>query len=127
VEQAYLTREQTRRSIAAAQTAVQAGEINYNAALERQRNGLINILDVLNAQVQLVNAQVSLVNSIYDFYIAEARLRRSVGANDPIYTPRVPGAKLPLSLGTLFPKSLTPSSNAPAAATPVAAAEGRKP
>jgi hypothetical protein len=72
---------------------VEAGQVNYNAALERQRNGLINILEVITAQVQLVNAQQQLVQAVYDFYIAEASLARNIGLNDPSYVPRVPGAK----------------------------------
>lgn len=95
VEQSYLTREQARRSIVASQTAVRAGQINYDAALEKQRNGLINIIDVINAEAQLVQAQVNLVQSIYDFYIADARLQRDIGRNDPEYVPNVPGAKKP--------------------------------
>ncbi|HZO86801.1 MAG TPA: TolC family protein [Chthonomonadaceae bacterium] len=93
VEQSYVTREQARQRIVASQTAVQAGQTNYNAALEKQRNGLINILDVLNAEAQLVNAQVNLVQAIYDFYIADARLQRDIGLNDPNYVPNVPDFK----------------------------------
>lgn len=93
IEQSFDTRETSRRRIAAAQTAVEAGRSNYNAALEKQRNGVVNILDVINAEVQLINAEVALVQAIYDFYIADARLQRDIGANDPAYTPRVPAAR----------------------------------
>ncbi len=93
VEQSYLVREQARQRNTAAQKAVEAGQLNYDAALEKQKNGLVNILDVLNAQVQLVNAQVSLVQAIYDYYISEAQLKRNIGINDPVYLPRVPGSK----------------------------------
>lgn len=93
VEQSYLVREQARQRNTAAQKAVEAGQLNYDAALEKQKNGLVNILDVLNAQVQLVNAQVSLVQAIYDYYISEAQLKRNIGINDPVYLPKVPGIK----------------------------------
>ncbi len=98
VEQSYLIRELSRQRVVAAGVAVNAGQLNYNAALEKQRNGLINILDVINAQVQLVNAEVSLVQANYDYYIADAQLLRSVGVNDPGYLPRVPGARAPQPL-----------------------------
>lgn len=98
VEQSFLTREQARQSIRASQTAVAAGQTNYNAALEKQRNGLINIVDVITAEQQLVTAQVNLVQSIYDFYIADAQLKRDIGLNDPQYVPPVPGYKKALAV-----------------------------
>lgn len=95
VEQAFRIRGQSRLRYVASQKAVQAAQLNYDAALERQRNGLVNIVDVLTAQLQLVNAQVSNVQAVYDYYIADARLRRAVGLNDMEYLPRVPGAAPP--------------------------------
>lgn len=97
VDQSYSTREQARQSYVASTAAVEAGTINKQAADAKLKAGLINILDVLNAEVQLVNAQVSQVNSIYDFYIADARLKRDIGLNDPIYLPKVPGARPPIA------------------------------
>ncbi len=93
VEQSLRVREVARQRVQAAQIAVRAGQLNYEAALARQKNGLINILDVLNAQVQLVQAQVSLVQATYDFYINDAQLQRNIGVNDPEYRPQVPGYK----------------------------------
>jgi outer membrane protein len=93
VEQDYLTREVSRQQVVAAQAAVDAGQINYNAALEKQRNGLINILDVINAEVQLVTAQVQQVQAVYNFYIADAGLQRDTGRNDPQYYPNVPAPR----------------------------------
>lgn len=95
LEQSYNTRELSRRRIEAANVAVRAGEINVQAAEEKLRNGLINILDQINAQVQLVQARVSQVNAIYDFYISDATLRRATGQNDPTFVPDVPGNKAP--------------------------------
>ncbi|HLV80994.1 MAG TPA: TolC family protein, partial [Chthonomonadaceae bacterium] len=90
VEQAYATREQSRKQISAAQAAVTAGQANYQAALGKQQFGTGTVLDVLNAEVQLVTAQVSLVQSIYEFYNADATLQRALGANDPAFVPNVP-------------------------------------
>jgi outer membrane protein len=95
LEQSYNTRELARLRVGAANIAVQAGQINFQAAEEKQRNGVINILDVLNAQVQLVTAQVAQVQAVYDFYIADARLRRDMGQNDPGYVPDIPGNRAP--------------------------------
>ena len=95
IEQQYNTRELARLRVAAADLAVQAGQLNYTAALEKQRNGLVNILDVLNAQVQFVTAQVLQVQAIYDFYIADARLSRDTAQNDPGFIPDIPGNKAP--------------------------------
>jgi outer membrane protein len=95
VEQAYVNREQARQRIEAAQVAVQAAQQNYEVALEKQRNQLVNIPEVTLAENQLVIARVSLVQAIYDFYIADAQLKRATGVNDPVFLPRVPGARPP--------------------------------
>lgn len=96
VDQSYSTREQAKRRLEAARLAVEAGKLNYQAALEKQKNGLVNILEVINAEVQLVNAEVSAVQAVYDYYIADARLQREIGVNDPTYLPKVPGVKQPV-------------------------------
>lgn len=95
VEQAYVVREQARQRITAAQLAVAAAEKNYQAAQAKQMNGLVNIPEVTLAENQLVNARVALVQAIYDFYIADAQLKRATGVNDPVFLPNVPGAKPP--------------------------------
>lgn len=95
IEQQYYTRELARLRVGAANVAVQAGQLNYQAALEKQRNGLVNILEVLNAQVQLITAQVQQVQAVYDFYIADARLVRDIGQNDAAFVPDIPGNRAP--------------------------------
>ncbi len=94
VEQDYLTREVSRQQVTAADSAVAAGQTNYQAAKAKLENGVINILDSINAEVQLVTAQVNQVNAIYNFYIADARLLRDIGSNDPAFVPDVPRVKL---------------------------------
>ena len=93
VETAYLNREQARRRVVASALALRASQLSYEVSLEKKIGGLNTVLDVLNAQVQLVTAQTSNVQAIYDFYIAEAQLLRNIGLNDPAYRPRVPGAE----------------------------------
>ena len=96
VDQSYSTREQAKQRLVGANVAVTAAQENYNAALAKNKEGLINILEVINAEVLLINAQVQQVQAIYDYYIADAQLLRDTGLNDPIYLPRVPGIKPPV-------------------------------
>ena len=98
VDQDYSSLQQSKIIIAAAKLAVDAGTLNYEAALAKQKEGVVNILDVINSEVQLVNAQVNQVNAIYNYYINDARLKRDTGLNDLAYLPKVPGAKPPSSV-----------------------------
>ncbi|HEV2471350.1 MAG TPA: TolC family protein, partial [Chthonomonadales bacterium] len=93
VEQGYDAREEARKNIVQANTAVQAAQANYDAALGKQQQGQINVLDVVTAEQQLLTAQVNQVAALFNYYIADAQLQRSIGVNDPTYIPRVPGAK----------------------------------
>ena len=95
IEQSYNTREIGRLRVRAANAAVAAAEQNFTVAQRKQQVGLINILEVVQAQFQRVNARVSQVQAVYDFYIADARLRRATGQNDPGYIPDVPGQNAP--------------------------------
>jgi len=83
VEQAYLLREEARVRIGAAQTALRAARENYTAATEALKEGAGTIIDVITAQTQLVTAETNAVQAIYDFYTADARLKRAIGDNDP--------------------------------------------
>lgn len=83
VESSYLTREESRTRITAAQTALDAARSNYDAAAQSQKEGVGTILDVITAENSLITAETSAVQAIYDFYAADARLQYAVGANDP--------------------------------------------
>ncbi len=96
VEQSYVNREQDKQRIISSQLAVNAAQQNYDVALEKQRNQLVNIPEVTLAENQLVNARVSLVQAIYDFFISESQLKRAIGVNDPVFLPKVPGARPPV-------------------------------
>lgn len=96
VEQAYVTREQNRQRIVAAQAAVTAAKTNYEVAIAKQQNGLVNIPEVIIAQNQLSTADIQLIQAIYDFYVADAQLKRSTAVNDPVFLPKVPGARPPV-------------------------------
>jgi len=128
LEQSFKVREQARFRYNASQKAVAAADLNYQAAIARQTNGVATILDVLNAQVQLVTAQVNNVQTVYDFYIADARLQRAIGTNDVEYIPRVPGARSPrvTSLRTNSPSFFAAKKPESAQETPSSTGE-RKP
>lgn len=82
VESAYIQREEARTRLSAVRAALVASQENYNAATESRQEGVGTILDVITAQNQLVTAETQAVQAIYDFYVADALLQRSVGQND---------------------------------------------
>lgn len=90
VEQAYSTRETALAATQLAQAAVQAAQVNYDAAIAARQEGAGTILDVTTAQVTLTQAQNQYVSAIYNFYIADAALRRAAGQNDVV--PGTPAA-----------------------------------
>jgi outer membrane protein len=96
VDQSYSAREIAKQRVVAANVAVAAANENYQAALAKNKEGLINILELINAEVQLINAQVQQVQATYDYHVADAQLLRDTGLNDPIFLPRVPGATSPV-------------------------------
>jgi outer membrane protein TolC len=83
VESAYLTREEARARIGVTQAALTAARENFAAASESRQEGAGDILDVITAQNQLVTAETNAVQAVYDFYVADARLQRATGQNDP--------------------------------------------
>jgi outer membrane protein len=82
VEQAYLQREEARARILATQSALKAARTNYDAATAARQEGAGTILDVITAQALLVTAETNAVQAIFDFYTADARLKKAVGGND---------------------------------------------
>jgi outer membrane protein TolC len=82
VEQALATRTQALNSATLAQTALQAAQVNYDSAVAQQREGLLTVVDVITAQATLAQAQQNYVGTVYDFYVADAALRRAIGQND---------------------------------------------
>ncbi len=96
VDQSFTAREVAKQRMLAANLAVTAANENYKAAFAKNREGLINILELINAEVLLINAQVQQVQATYDYHIADAQLLRDTGLNDPIYLPRVPGVRPPV-------------------------------
>jgi outer membrane protein len=66
----------------ASNLALEAAQLNYNAASEAQRLGASDLIEVLTAQVTLVTAETNRVQALYDLLISEVRLDLVVG--DPL-------------------------------------------
>ena len=67
----------------AADAALRAARLNYEAATASLRAGTGTIIDVITAQTLLVTAETNAVQATYDFYTNDARLHRATGENDP--------------------------------------------
>lgn len=79
LERAYLDMRNAWERIEASKAVVEEAEQNLKTAMEKYRLGLGIVLEVVDAQVSLFNAQVSLTQSIYDYYIAKARMEHASG------------------------------------------------
>lgn len=87
VEQSYYDRALALQRIRLSQVAVQAAQASFDAATARRSAGVGTVLDITTAQVSLTQAQNGYVSAVYDFYTADARLRRATGQNDAGVTP----------------------------------------
>ena len=63
----------------AAELAKKAAALNYKAAIESQKEGAANLIEVLTAQVTFATADSNLVEAEYDEYISRLRLALSLG------------------------------------------------
>ena len=82
VEQSYYDRSLALQRTKLAQIAIQAAQASFDAATARRQAGVGTVLDITTAQVSLTQAQNQYVTAVYDFYTADARLRRAIGQND---------------------------------------------
>ena len=82
VEQSYYDRQLAVQRITLAQAAIDAAQASFDAATARRQAGVGTVLDITTAQVSLTQAQNGYVTAVYDFYDADARLRRATGQND---------------------------------------------
>ncbi len=82
VEQSFYDRSLALQRTQLAQIAIQAAQASFDAATARRQAGIGTVLDITTAQVSLTQAQNGYVSAIYDFYTADARLRRATGQND---------------------------------------------
>ena len=82
VEQSYYDRQLAVQRITLAQAAIDAAQASFDAATARRQAGVGTVLDITTAQVSLTQAQNGYVTAVYDFYDADARLRRATGQSD---------------------------------------------
>jgi outer membrane protein len=80
VESAYLSYSLNIQALTAASLALEAAQLNYEAATEGRKEGAGSLTDVINAQLALVQAETNNVNAVYNFYIANAQLQFVSGA-----------------------------------------------
>jgi TolC family type I secretion outer membrane protein len=76
---AWKTLETAQAQIAAFTAAVRAGEIALEGVRQEAQVGSRTVLDVLDAEQELLNARVSLVRAERDAVVASVDLRRAVG------------------------------------------------
>ena len=93
---AYAAYQAAREAIQSNQTAVSANELALEGARAEQGVGTRTVLDVLNAEQELLNSQVALVTARRDAYVAGFQLLNAMGqaeADDlgleggPLYDP----------------------------------------
>jgi outer membrane protein len=82
VEQSFYDRALALERTRLAQAAIAAAQASFDAATARRQAGVGTVLDITTAQVTLTQAQNQYVTAVYDFYTADARLRRAIGQND---------------------------------------------
>jgi outer membrane protein len=75
IEAAFAEATTNRERLTAANAALDAARKNYEAAVDSQRNGAADLLQVLTAQVSLVTAESNYIEAQYDARISDSRLR----------------------------------------------------
>lgn len=76
---AFAAYDAAQRSIAANQTAVSANELALEGARAERSVGTRTVIEVLNAEQELLNAQVALVTARRDAYVAGFQLLNAMG------------------------------------------------
>lgn len=83
IESTYLTYTQDVAALEAADLALKAAQLNFQAADESQKAGAATLLDVITAQVSLVTAESNYIEATYDLLIAQLKLRLVTGLPMP--------------------------------------------
>jgi outer membrane protein len=79
VKQAFLSLDETGKSISVSEQNVQAAEEDLNLVQEKYRLGAASILELLDAQVSSQTAKSDKVQALFDYNLAVARLERAIG------------------------------------------------
>lgn len=92
IEAAYKTFEQNRLRVLATKAALDASKVNYQAAVDSQKQGAGSLLEVLTAQVSLTTAESNNIEATYDLLISSIQLKlvtgQSVPGEDKTETPK---------------------------------------
>ncbi len=83
IEAVSTTLLQNAERVEVARAAVEAARLNYEAAVESQRAGASDLIEVLTAQISLVNAESGYIEALYDYTISEVQLRLVTGQTVP--------------------------------------------
>ena len=134
---AFASYQASQRAIQSSEQAVRANELALEGTRAEQNVGSRNVLDVLNAEQELLNAQVTLVTARRDHYVAGFQLLNAMGQTQaeelgldggPLYDPlgnyrRVAGSwndwasdarHVPVSTRTVTPAELPQPQPLPA-------------
>lgn len=83
VKQSYLSLHDVEKNISTAEASIRSATENYRITEERFREQLSTNTDVLDAQTLLTQARENYYTALADYNVAEARLRRAMGAGVP--------------------------------------------
>ncbi|MBN9502886.1 MAG: hypothetical protein BGO01_20320 [Armatimonadetes bacterium 55-13] len=83
IESAYAEFVQNAERVAAAKLALEAAQLNYEAATESQKEGINDLIAVLTAQVSLVTAESNYIEATFDYYVSDVNLRLVTGKPMP--------------------------------------------
>jgi len=79
IEAAYKNYEQNKLRVLATKAALEASKVNYEAAVDSQKSGAGNLLEVLTAQVSLTTAESNDIQASYDLMISHVQLLLVMG------------------------------------------------
>jgi outer membrane protein TolC len=81
VQTAYLNLVSSRDRLAVSRTAVDAAQVNVQAAQERYLRGVAGttVIDLIQAQTQFATANNNSIFALYDIHLAQAQLNRATG------------------------------------------------
>jgi outer membrane protein len=79
VQQAVLNIQNAKDRVDASAVAVEAATQNLQAVNARYLQGVVRVVDLTTAQVNNFQAQSNAITALYDYYIAQAQLKRAMG------------------------------------------------
>ena len=84
VSDAYLRLDANQKIYETTRDQVQAAREDLKIVTERYKNGSASVLEVVDAQANLLRIQQDSIQSLYNFQIAKFELKRAVG--EPLFT-----------------------------------------